>query len=133
MQELENAIRDAYLDLNTIDTASFSEGAFSSFRQQIVQFIIQLFDESLRAAKRTKADTVSPSHIETAANHLVKKSKSKKEQLLNTVGGLFLGSTISNTFAITMLNAEYSAMGILLTVLFGILGSFLLGYNLSRD
>ena len=133
MKELENVIKAAYLELESKEKSPFSNEGFIEFRQKISQYIIQLFDESIRNARRSDIEIVSPTHVKNASNYLIKKKNSKKTTILKTIGGLLLGSSLSNIYSISIYSINYSTFNILLTIFFAITGSFLLGLHLFKE
>lgn len=132
MKELEKVIKEAYINLESVEETPFSDKGFIEFRNQISQFIIQLFDESFRIARRSNVEIVSPTHIKTASNN-IKKTNSTRTSILKTLGGLLLGASLSNILSISFYSVSYSPIHLILTILFGITGSFLLGFNLFRS
>lgn len=102
-------------------------------RQKITDYIGDLISESLRVSKRHKADIVSQNHIEQANEHLISKRRSKLSYLAGTLGGIFLGATVSNIFGMMVLNQTYTITGIIVTVSIGVIGSFLISFNLNND
>jgi sensor histidine kinase YesM len=133
MEELEKVIKAAYLELESIEKSPFSDEGFIEFRQKISQYIIQLFDESIRTARKSNIEIVSPTHVENASNYLIKKQHSKKNTILSTIGGLLLGTAFSNILSISIYSIKYSTFNIILTIFFAIIGSFLLGLYLSKE
>ena len=70
---------------------------FDALKQTIGDFIDELVSESARIANRNRADTISAAHVETAADHLVASSARRIFRHLGTVGGLVLGTALSQT------------------------------------
>jgi len=133
MKDLDNALKDAYLNLETDDHSPFSIDGYRELKIKISELIVQLFDESIRTAKRSKVEIVSPPHVQKAADYLVKKPHSKKSSLINIVGGLFLGATLSNIISMIVYSGEYPKVAIFITIVLGIAGAFMLGINLAKD
>ena len=120
-QDLATAIGDAN---NILD--SFK-------KSKISDYISSLVAESIKISKRQNADSVSQSHIEQANDQLVVKRRGKYNYLGGTVGGILLGATISNVFGMMVLNTAYSLTGIVTTVVIGIVGTFLVAFNLNNS
>jgi len=132
-KNLYDAIEEANTALEQADSAPFSDKAYESLRQKISDYIGNLISESLRISKRNKADIVSQNHIEQANEHLISKRRSKLNYLAGTLGGIFLGATVSNIFGMMALNQTYSSTGIIITVVIGVVGSFLISINLNNN
>jgi len=133
MNELENAIKNAQHELNGIDKTPFSDKGFAAFEHAISAYVIQLFDESIRSAKKDKVEIVSPTHVDSAANYLTKKPPSKMGNFIITLGGIFLGAAISNIASMALINGDYSFTGLLITILFAMIGSFMLGLYFFKE
>lgn len=132
-KKLSDAIDEANAALEKADATPFSDKAYESLRQKISDYIGSLISESLRISKRHKADIVSQNHIEQANEHLISKRRSKLNYLAGTLGGIFLGATVSNIFGMMVLNQTYSLTGIITTLVIGVVGSFLISINLNNE
>lgn len=133
MTELEKIFKDVEFTTQNIANEPFSKKAFNKFKEKIGIYISALYIESLKTAKRHKTDNISESHVETASSYLIKNSDSKISKLSGIVGGAFLGATVSNIIAMTALGQTFSTVGLVTTIILGILGSFLIGINLMKD
>ena len=133
MKEIEDALKKAYFELEKINISPFSVNGFNRFRLEISSFIIQFFTESYKNAKRTKTDTISSKHVEDAIEYLTMHKKFKYANLFNTLAGLFLGSALTFLIAIATQNIQFSFTTVFVYMIFGITGSFLLGYNMFKQ
>lgn len=133
MTELERIIKDVEFTTQNIANEPFSKKAFDKFKERIGIYISALYIESLKTAKRHKTDNISESHVETASSYLIKNSENKFSKLLGILGGTFLGATISNILAMTALGQTFNTVGLVTTIILGIIGSFLIGINLMKD
>lgn len=133
MSELERILKDVEFTTQNVGTDPFSKKAFLKFKEKIGTYIASLYHESLRTAKRHKADNISESHVNTASNYLIKNSESKVGKLTGILGGTLLGATISNILALTVLEQTFTTLGLTITIILGIIGSFLIGINLMKE
>lgn len=130
-QGLNSAIEEADALLNNIEPSPFSAQAYGCLRDKITSYIGQLISESVKISKRHKADLVSQNHIERASDNLVSKKRGRLNYLIGTLGGIFLGATVSNIFGMLVLNQIYTTSGIVITISTGILGAFMIAINLN--
>jgi len=133
MKQIEEILKESLIDLNGMNYSPFSKQGFDEYKEQISKFIIRLYDESIRNSKKSKSDVINKQHINDAVNYFSKINKFRFSDFLNLIGGLFLGSTIS--FVITTINSSisFSTETIIIHISLGIIGSFILGYNLSKE
>ena len=131
--QLSDAIKEANDTLNSFESSPFSEKAYDSLKENITSYIGQIITESIRISKRHKADLVSQSHVEDANDNLISKKRSKLNYLAGTLGGIFLGATVSNIFGMLVLNQVFNNAGIIATIIIGIFGAFLVAVNLSNE
>jgi len=131
--ELNEAINEANNTLNSLGTSPFTNRAYESLKEKIATYIGQIITESIRISKRHKADLVSQSHIETASDNLISKKRSKLNYLSGTLGGIFLGATVSNIFGMLVLNQAFNTSGIIITIALGIIGAFLIAINVNNE
>lgn len=106
-----------------------SDKAFERLKEKINLYVSDLITESIKNAKREKLDSVSASHIEKASDYLVSSTRSKVNKLIVSVGGLLLGATVSNVVNMVLKGGDMSVTGVVLTVILGVVGAFLLSTN----
>lgn len=99
MNELEKSLKHALNLLDKIKTSPFSSNGFDQFKGKISEYVYYLYYESHKVSRANQADIISGEHVDLASSNLTKKRASKKINLLNSVGGLLLGATFSNVFA----------------------------------
>lgn len=133
MNEIEKILKDVDHTISNIAKSPFSKKGFEKYKDKIAVYISSLYVESQKTAKRHKADNVSESHVEHASSYLIKNNDSKVSKLLGILGGTFLGATISNLLAMTVLGQTFETLGLVITIILGILGSFLIGINLMKE
>lgn len=133
MQEIERIVYAANKELVYDDTSPFTKKGFTEYRNNITEYIDDLFHESLKISKRNRTELISASHVRSASFNLINKSKSRIKNLYNSIGGLLLGITLSNLVSLAALNVEYNKIGIIVIVCLGIIGSFLLSLGTLKN
>ncbi len=133
MSEIEKILKDVEYTIQNVAHEPFTKKAFGKFKEQIGVFISSLYIESQKTAKRHKTDNISETHVATASSYLIKNNNSKVSKFLGVLGGAFLGATLSNILAMTVLGQTYSTLGIIVTICLGVIGSFLIGINIMKE
>lgn len=133
MTDLEKLLQEVEFTLQNVSNKPFTIEAFDKFKERIGIYISSLFNESQKTAYRNKTDNISSSHVETASQYLIKSQQSKWNKLWGILGGVFLGATVSNALAMTVLNQQFSTGGLIFTIALGVIGSFLIGMNIVQD
>jgi hypothetical protein len=127
----ENNKEKKLLDID-LNPYPFSPGAFKFLKEQISQHIKELVNESIRISKRHRSDTVSTAHIERASEYLIYSVRRKVFRHVGTLGGIFFGSALS-IFLSMWMNSLYPGKGVLLSVVFGVIGSVMITLHMSKD
>jgi hypothetical protein len=133
LTDLNEAINEANNTLSEFDSSPFTSKAYESLKDKISSYIGQIITESIRISKRHKADLVSQTHVEDASDNLISKKRGKLSYLAGTLGGIFLGATVSNIFGMLVLNQTFTTTGIIITIIIGIVGAFLIAINLGNE
>lgn len=131
-ESLQRVIEEADAQLQHVESSPFSPSAFSVLKEKISEHIAQLVSEAIKISKRHQADTVSAAHVERASEYLVTSTSRRFFRHLGTVGGIFLGASLSNILAMTVAD-QYSTMGTLVSVGLGIIGAFLIALHIAKD
>lgn len=118
--------------LQAMDSSPFSPAAFGLLKGHIGQYMRELINESIRLGKRYRVDSISASHVERAANYLVSSPTRRFHRHLGTVGGILLGTSISS-FVAMVNEAQYSAVGVLLSALLAMIGAFAVAVHIVRE
>jgi len=118
--------------LQGIDPSPFSPPAFNMLKAKIAEHVQDLVNESLRVSKRYRTDTVSAAHVERANEYLVLSTSRKIYRHLGTVGGIFLGTALSNILTMT-LAGQYTGRATILSAVFGIVGAFMIALHIAKD
>lgn len=130
--DLQRLINIAEEELRNADPAPFSPSAFERIKQKIGEYIVALIRESVKVARRHDSDSVSPSYVDRASEYLVSHKANKTYRHLGMVGGILLGAVGSNLLSM-ITTRQYTLMGIVVTVLFTLVGSFLIAINITKD
>lgn len=133
MTEIEKIIKEVEFTTTNIASEPFTPQGFVKYKEKIGTYISALYIESQKTAKRHKVDNVSESHVETASSYLIKNRDSKISKLMGVLGGVFLGAAVSNILALTVLGQAFSITGLVVTIVLGILGSFMIGINMMKE
>jgi len=133
MKIIENVLKESLSDLSSINYSPFSKQGFEEYKTQVAKFIVRLYDESIRNSKKNNSDIVNKKHIDDAVNYISTINKYKFSNLLNTIGGLLMGSTITFLISTANSNINYSVEELTIHIVLGLVGSFILGYNLSKE
>ena len=133
MTELEKVIMDVEFTTQNIANEPFTKKAFKKFKEKVGVYVSALYIESLKTANRHQADNISEVHVNSASEYLIKNNRNRTSKLIGILGGTFLGATISNLLAMTALDQSPNTLGIVITILLGIVGSFLIGINLMKE
>ena len=118
--------------LEGVDPSPFSRPAFSVLKGRISQYVKDLVGESLKIRDLDRADSVSVKHVELASVHMTLQAGRKIYKHCGTVGGIFLGASLSNLLSM-MSSSQYSSGSILITVFLGIAGASLITLNIAKD
>ena len=132
IESLERVIQEADAQLQDVDPSPFSSSAFSVLKDKISEYISQLVSESIKVSKRHQADTVSAAHVERASEYLVTTTSRRFFRHLGTIGGIFLGASLSNILTMTTIEL-YSAVNIVISLTFGIVGAFMIALHMAKD
>ena len=131
-ESLQRVIEEADAQLQHVKSSPFSPSAFSVLKEKISEHIAQLVSEAIKISKRHQADTVSAAHVERASEYLVTSTSKRFFRHLGTVGGIFLGASLSNILAMTVAD-QYSTIGTLVSAGLGIIGAFLIALHIAKD
>jgi histone H3/H4 len=118
--------------LSNASPAPFSDSAFARLKEAVDDFIDALTGEAYRIAHRSRADTVSSAHVDEALGHLIAMQSRRVFRHMGTFGGILLGSALSQL--VTMLSdARFTPIGVTVTAVLGIIGSFLVALHMAKD
>lgn len=117
--------------VDEIDHAVFSSRAISILKWRANRYVSELVRESAVVAKRCDADLISAKHVQIAVDHLTLLGGSPVHRVAGTVGGVGLGTCLS-TLGAMMLVWQFPLAGILICVVAGVVGGFLLALSINE-
>jgi hypothetical protein len=119
--ELERIIETAAVELRQIHPGLFSPEGFQRLTQRINEFVGDLTVESVKVAKRHRADSVSPAYVDQANEHLVSGKPSRWRRIVGGIGGIVLGSGLGVS-ATMVQSGQYTTRGFVLSMVCIIFG-----------
>src|SRR5688572_5935500 len=111
----------------------FTKEGLKKYIECCNSYVITLYRESLRVSKINHTDNISSSHVSIAYNNLIRKKGNKILRLSGSIGGLLLGCSISNLFAMTTTGQIFSSTGIIATVAITIIGTYLFANQYIKE
>jgi hypothetical protein len=135
LEKLELKVFILYVDsqLGEMDCYQFSKEARSILRKDITKYKKELISEAKKIARQQKADLVSGIHVKDAASRLRCKPSKRIYTHLGTLGGVFLGASISTFLEMGIQGELYPDPLALLVPIFGMVGTFLITFNIARE
>jgi histone H3/H4 len=110
----------------------FSQAALAEFKARVDDYAADLAREAQRVAERHQADVVSPSYVRQASGYLVTRTRDRKLAALGSLGAMLLGVGLPPLLEVPWAH-EISAPRVLLSAVFGMLGSFLMTLRHRRE
>ena len=99
--QADEVLSSALRRLDGADPGPFSPQAFRILKLKISAYVRSLIVESAKISRRSRADVISAAHVEQASDYLVTTSSRRWIRHVGTVGGIFLGASLSNFLAMT--------------------------------
>lgn len=134
--ELDQVIQQAESGLQLQDTENlpfpFSSAAFSTLRSKIGEFMSGLVSESIKMARRHRADSVSAAHVEKANDFLIASARRRFLRHSGTFGGVALGACLSGLIGM-MVNGSCPLTPVFVCVGLGVIGGFLIALHVSQE
>ena len=131
-RNLNEVIERANAELNKADSTPFSEHAFKEFEEQVGTYTVELIKESVKRAKRHQAEGVSSSDVRHASQYLVSSPSHKIYRHAGTLGGVFVGTALSQVVSI-ITTRQYGLDNIILTFALTLIGSSLFTIHMVKD
>ena len=129
---LDEVIERIHAELKKAESTPFSEHAFEEFRKQASAYAVELINESVKRAKRHQAEGVLSSDVRHASQYLVSNTSHKIYGHVGALGGLLLGSAVSNILSI-LTTSQYGLNGILVTFALTLIGGSLITVHGVKD
>jgi hypothetical protein len=132
---IERTIEAAYVELQSVESHPFSPPAFSTLKDKISEYIVQLIMESIQVSKRHRADTVSAAHVEQASDDLASGVSRRFFRYVGAGGGILLGTSLSPFLSVSAPNtpAQYSIPGLVVSGALALLGIFMIAFHIARE
>jgi len=132
LPSLAAAISRADAVLAGANHLAFSASAFARLKERVSQYIGELVDESIKAARHHGADAVSAAHVDRASEQLAASLSRRLFRLFGVVGGVFFGTALSNL--LQLMNAtQIEPRQAVVTFIFGVLGAVLVMIQVLRN
>jgi histone H3/H4 len=110
----------------------FSEHAFEALNEQIGTYAVELIRESVKKAKRHRAESVSFSDVEHAAEDLVVRPSHRIYRHVGALGGVILGTALSSLVSMTTTN-QHGLTLIVITFILTFIGTSLMTIHMVKD
>jgi hypothetical protein len=111
----------------------FTPQAYDLLRRRVAEYIDELVDEAIRVAKRRpSSDVVSTADVNRASEHLGTRPRSRRGQIIGSVGSLLLGAALGNALQIAG-QAQTTPESALLTFGVGAVGAAMTVFGFVRD
>lgn len=129
---LQGVLEGAESQLASVDASPYSARAFSLLKEKIEEYVVELVSVSIRLSRRHRADTVSEVHVQQASDFLIEGRGRRFFRHLGTIGGILLGASISILTSMIQ-SAKYDTGSTSASVVFGIVGAFLIALHIAKD
>jgi hypothetical protein len=130
--ELERIIKTAEVELRQIRPGLFSPEGFQRLTERINQYIGELTIESVKVAKRHQSDSVSPSYVDQASEHLTSGKPARWQRVVGGIGGIVLGVGLTAAGSMVQ-SSQYSTRGFLLSVVCIVVGMPAFMFHIMKE
>ena len=124
-ENIDSALKD-------VDQTSFSPAAFSALNGNVLQYLNDLGEESAKQSMRDGVDLVSVKHVDIACERLKRYSSNKIYKNLGVIGGISLGTCLSNVLPM-LTSSSISSNAALFTLFTGLFGVGLLAVSFAKE
>lgn len=118
--------------LATVDPVLYSPAAFERFKGKVVQYIADLYEESIKVSRRHEADSVSASHVEKASEALGSANTPVMARHVGTIGGLIAGIGGSQLASMLAANA-FPAAGVIIAAVCSAVGFAGMAWHFAKE
>jgi hypothetical protein len=129
---LEPTIKAAELELGQVTPENFSQEGLDRLKQRISEFIRELTLESVRVARRHQSDSVSPSYVDRAVEHLTFRKASKWQKIVEGLGAIVLGIGFGTAGSMVQLGV-YTTRGVLISLVCIVLGMPAFMFHIMKE
>jgi len=130
--EADAVLEEAERKLAGVDRGPFSPQAFRVLKLKISDYVRSLIVESAKISRRRRADVISATHIEQASDYLVTSSSRRWFRHVGTLGGIFLGASLSNFLSMVSAN-QYSATAVIVSAILAVGGAFAVALHIGKE
>ena len=110
----------------------FSDQAFQKLNEQISAYAVELIRESIKKAKRHRAESVSSADVQHADQYLVASPSHRIYRHVGTFGGLLFGTALSSIVSMITTN-QYGLSLIVVTFTLTFIGGFSIAIHMVKD
>lgn len=119
-------------ELHDSEKPPFTEEGFDQYLKHLIDFTVLLFRKSKYFADKQNLKVISDTHVIRASESIHKAEDSKVTNLINSFGGILLGSAISILATLITSNSPITTPYMIVMLVTGIVGAFLLGIYLIK-
>ncbi len=128
-QEVIDRVRKELQDAAKIP---FSEQAFEELNEQIGTYAVELIRESVKKAKRHRAESVSSADVQQAGQYLVANPSHRIYRHVGAFGGLLFGTALSSMVSMITAN-QYGLTAVVATFILTFVGGFSIAIHMVKD
>jgi histone H3/H4 len=128
----QTVIDRASRELQNVANIPFSEQALKELEEQFSGYAVELINESVKKAKRHRAESVSSADVQQAGQYLVTSTSHRIYRHVGALGGLLCGAALSSIVSIITTN-QYGLKGVVVTFVLTFVGSFFIAIHMAKD
>ncbi len=113
--DLERIAKDAEAEIGSTRVKLFSPDGFARLNERIADYIGELTMESVRVARRHQSDSVSPSYVDRAAEHLATGKSARWRKITEGLGSIILGIGLATAGSMVQ-TGVFSTNGVIISV-----------------
>ena len=110
----------------------FSEQAFEGLNDQIGTYAVELIRESVKKAKRHRAESVSSTDVQQAAEYLIARPSHRIYRHVGALGALLLGTALSSIVSMITTN-QYGLTLVVITFILTFIGTCFTTIHMVKD
>ena len=131
--KLENQINKIISnEIIEYEKSPFSSGGFDEYLNSITSYTIQLFKLAEFLSKKQGLDNITKSIVKKSAEKIHKTINDKLLNIVLSIAGLLLGSSISHLITLINSDNQISIESLIFITIAALIGAFLFGYYLFR-
>src|SRR5215510_3150190 len=110
----------------------FSDQAFEELQGQISAYAVELIRESVKKAKRHRAESVSSADVEQASQYLIARPRHRLHRVAGAFGGLLFGTALSSIVSIVTTN-QYGLTLVVITFILTFIGTCFITIHMVKE